>query len=96
MLHDICVSKTGTLTKAELSVRAYQLQDLNLVIPNDPVNNPKHFSHKLQIQDELKAVIKECIMCNTDVRIETNDDSFTYEAHGQPMEVGLINFLMEN
>jgi len=32
MLHDICVSKTGTLTKGKLTVKKYHICDQNAVI----------------------------------------------------------------
>jgi len=54
--------------------------------------------NKLEIAEELKDLIKDCIVGNTDVRIEHNDSEVTpfYEPKGQPIEIGLISFLMEN
>ena len=57
---------------------------------------PDAFETKLEIQAELKQLIKECIISNTDVRIETNDREFKYEPKGQALEVGLIQFLLDN
>ena len=35
-------------------------------------------------------------MSNTDVRIEANDEDYTYEPKGQAIEVAMIEFLMDN
>lgn len=53
-------------------------------------------SLELEIQPELKQIIKDAIICNTDVRMEPNDKSMTFEPFGQPLEVALIQFLMHN
>jgi len=90
MLHDICVGKTGTLTKGELSVKKYQICDQISTIDNDPVNDPDNFSNRLPIQSDLKQLIKECIYSNSDVRIETNENDYKYEPKGQAIEVGLM------
>jgi len=59
----------------------------------------------LEVQAELKEIIKEAIISNTDVRIEANDGEDdaqakpfipVYEPCGQELEVALIRFLMEN
>lgn len=99
MLHDICVGKTGTLTKGELSVRKYQIGDQISTHDNDRINdNPHNFRYRLQILPEFKQLINECIYSNSDVRIESNDDekSFMYEPKGQALEVGLVQFLLDN
>ena len=96
MLHDICVGKTGTLTKGKLNVCKYQICDTLQSIENDRENYPDFFNTRLEIQNELKDIIKEAIISNTDVRIETNDAECKYEPKGQALEVGLIQFLMDN
>mmetsp|Transcript_18409 Transcript_18409/g.28247 ORF Transcript_18409/g.28247 Transcript_18409/m.28247 type:complete len:280 (-) Transcript_18409:1096-1935(-) len=96
MLHDICVGKTGTLTKGKLNVAKYQICDMLQSIENDRENYPDFFNTRLEIQSELKDIIKEAIISNTDVRIETNDLECRYEPKGQALEVGLIQFLMDN
>ena len=96
MLHDVCVGKTGTLTEGRLNVISYQIGDQQQATENDQVFKGKHFSEGLNLQRELKEIIKECIVSNTDVRIECNDDTCTYEPKGQALEVGLIQFLMDN
>lgn len=50
----------------------------------------------MDIQNELKQLIRECIVANSDVRIETNDDDLIFEPKGQNLETGMINFLVEN
>ena len=37
-----------------------------------------------------------CIMLNTDAKMEINDDDHRYEPSGGPIEVALLNFLIEN
>ena len=38
----------------------------------------------------------ECMISNTDVRIEENDYNMMYEPQGQEIEVALVNFLVDN
>lgn len=40
---------------------------------NDPKDSKDFFDQQLELNPELKEIIKECIISNTDVRIETND-----------------------
>ena len=49
-----------------------------------------------QIDERLKDLIKEAIVSNTDVRIEANDEEIKYEPKGEAIEVGMIEFLMDN
>lgn len=46
----------------------------------------------------MKDLLKEAIVSNTDVRIEAVDDGDVprYEPKGQPLEVGMIQFLIDN
>lgn len=96
MLHDICVGKTGTLTKGKMNVAKFQICKQNNATSNDHENFPDIFNMGLEIPTELKEIIKECIISNTDVRIECNDEECKYEPAGQPLEVGLIQFLIDN
>jgi hypothetical protein len=59
-------------------------------------DTPDHFSERLELQSELKHLITESIICNTDVRIEPNNTTYTYEPMGQELEVGMIKFLIDN
>jgi len=96
MLHDICVSKTGTLTNGEMSVVKYQICDDLKAIDNDPVYDPDNFNKSQNISEDIKGYIKECIYSNTDVRIEMDDETMSYTPKGEPIEVGLVKFLLEN
>jgi P-type E1-E2 ATPase len=44
ILHDICVSKTGTLTEGELHVTSYQLVKDRTVHDNDAMKEPRKFN----------------------------------------------------
>lgn len=70
-----------------------------MVHENDGGPDRMFFADELEVQAELKEIIKEAIISNTDVRIEANDADATkpvYEPCGQELEVALIRFLMEN
>lgn len=95
MLHDLCVSKTGTLTKGEMKVVKYQICDTIKSIENGNQTRD-YFTNGLALDKEIKKLIIENIYSNTDVRIEINDELYSYEPKGQPLEVGLINFLVNN
>lgn len=95
MLHDVCVGKTGTLTQSKLTVASYQITNEKRAIENSK-DHPEFFNKQLEIQQELKEIIKECLISNTDVRIETDDKECRYVPRGQALEVGLIQFLMDN
>lgn len=110
MLHDICVGKTGTITKGILTVAKMQFCSDPTVHhngnPDDALgsnNESRFFAERLEVQAELKEIIKEAIISNTDVRIEANDAPDVggeympvYEPCGQELEVAFIRFLMEN
>ena len=95
MLHDICVGKTGTITKGHLNVMKMQFCSDPTVHENV---RDLFFADELEVQQEQKEIIKEAIISNTDVRIEANDtdDIPVYEPCGQELEVAFIRFLMEN
>jgi magnesium-transporting ATPase (P-type) len=98
MLHDICVGKTGTLTEGKMTVAKFHITDHQDVKSNDEKENPLTYfnSNQLDINEDLKEIIRESIICNTDVRIETNDELCIYEPKGQPIETSMIQFLMDN
>jgi hypothetical protein len=73
MCHEINVGKTGCLTKSRMSVGKYQ-------ITTSPEPNDHHteggantidnfFCTRLEIQNEIKDIIVESIMSNTDVYV---------------------------
>lgn len=98
ILHDICVSKTGTLTDGDMHVKSYQLVYDRQVYENDSIKEPQKFNDTIEVNVGLKDMIKEAIIMNTDVRIEIGEDQETYKylARGQAVEVGMIDFLFEN
>lgn len=96
MLHDVCVGKTGTLTEAKVQVQSYQIANERRAIENDTDNYPTFFNTELEIDDQLRQILKEAIISNTDVRIETDNENCKYKPAGQAIEVGLIQFLMDN
>ena len=95
MLHDVCVSKTGTITKGKMSVVRYHFGDSESVDKNDTESNPLYFK-KSDVLPAWKELINEAIIANTDVRIEVNDELCEYEPCGSALEVGMIKFMMEN
>lgn len=94
MLHDICVGKTGTITKGKMDVAMYQFCDQIVAHRRE---TPDSFSDRLEIQTELKELVKESIVCNTDVRFEpSHSPPYVFKAQGQELEVGMVQFLTEN
>lgn len=92
LLHDICVGKTGTLTKGEMHVGNYQLIGEPEVHPNDHTDPKKcaWFSDQLKVSkgvnesanSEIKSLIIESILANSDVRMEVDEgDSLSGTAH---------------
>ena len=66
---------------------------------NDPVETPAAFNEILEVNVELKDLIKEAITMNTDARIEIgedHDETYKYLPKGQALEVGMMDFLLEN
>ena len=96
MLRDICVGKTGTLTESNITVKSYQITNDKHAVVDQRDENPAFFNTQLEIQEELKKIIRESIISNTDVRIEADNKDCTYKPTGQALEVGLIQFLMDN
>jgi len=79
MVHDICVGKTGTMTTGKMNVTKYQFCDQIVAYDND---YPDKFSTALDLQQEIKTLIKESISGNSDVRLEPNDCTISYEPQG--------------
>jgi hypothetical protein len=48
------------------------------------------------VNPEVLSRINELIILNTDVKIAINDESIKYIAVGSPLEVGMIQFLVDN
>jgi P-type E1-E2 ATPase len=87
MLHDICVGKTGTLTKGKMSVSRFQLAK-NLLVYD---STPAFFnSSGCDVSEELKELVRESIIANSDVRIEIDNNEYKYVAMGSAIEVGMV------
>lgn len=66
------------------------------------------FVQHVELHAELKEIIKESVISNTDVRIEITDEEVTvpgqskpiiepkFKPSGQPLEIGLVQFLLDN
>lgn len=65
---------------------------------NDPeVQGPEYFnSTQFDCSENMKDLVKESIIANTDVRIEIDNDEYRYKPTGQAIEVGMIQFLIDN
>ena len=74
MCHEVCISKTGCLTTGEMSVSRWQIADSKETIIQAGDN--------FKCNDDLKDTIFECIISNTDTRIEENDYNMMYEPCG--------------
>jgi Ca2+ transporting ATPase len=99
MIHDLCIGKTGTITRGELKVEKYQAFKPFTLISHNPDNtylNLNDHSEDQEMPENMKELIFECILNNTDVRIETNEKEMKYEPKGQALEVGMIRFLIDN
>ena len=87
MCHEICVGKTGCLTKSRMNVSKYQIT--SQTDPTDHIIDEVYansFSTRLEISNEIKHIIEESIISNTDVYIVETDDerdhSYSYEPKG--------------
>lgn len=40
--------------------------------------------------------LADLITMNTNANLETSDKNFSYVPHGSPLEVALVNFLIDN
>jgi len=96
MLHDICVGKTGTITRGHMNVIGYHICEQDVAEIYSRETAPNNFNEKLEVGSELKQLIKQCIVNNSDVRIEANDTTLTFEPQGKGLDVGMCNFLVDN
>lgn len=63
------------------------------------IDGSDYFNEGLDMSPDLKDLIKEAIVNNTDVLFEIGEDElgvYRYLAKGQAIEVGMIDFLLEN
>jgi P-type E1-E2 ATPase len=83
LLHEICVGKTGTLTEGNLHVGSYQLISEPKVHQNNwghptgktEFNNIMKIADRItaNANDNIKGLLREAILANTDVRIEVEE-----------------------
>jgi len=83
-LTDIVTSKTSTLTKGTLEVKFVYTQ------------GSVHDVRSPLIMKQVLDTINELIVLNTNVKIEMDDQTQKYKAVGSPLEVGMVNFLVQN
>lgn len=95
-LHEVCVGKTGTLTKGELHVQQVQIFKEDVQVYDDSLRNNNSFFKNEDYSLEIKDIIFDAIISNSDVRIEIDDVNLTYVPKGNLVEVGMIEFLMDN
>ena len=51
---------------------------------------------ELKIRKELRDLIINSIICNCDVTLAVNEESFQYQPEGNNLEVAMIKFLIIN
>ena len=105
MLDELCVSKTGTLTKGELKATKIHFKNENIAHEGmidefeemkNTLNNKRnhHTIDFSRFNDKLSMnyqdIIKECIVASSDVRIEICDETRRYIPCGNPVEVGMV------
>lgn len=78
MLHDLCVSKTGTITSGELKVKKFHFINEEKSKENFPAQIC-FFIEELKIRKELKDLIVSSIIGNCDVTLAINEETLKYE-----------------
>ena len=79
MLHDICVGKTGTLTKGKMNVIKFQLGSQEVQNNDHDTQGPDYFnSSQFDCSEHMKDLVRESIIANTDVKIEIDNQEFKY------------------
>lgn len=63
---------------------------------DDSLRNNSSFYSNEEYSLEIKDIIFDAIISNSDVRIEIDDVSLKYIPKGNLVEVGMIEFLMDN
>jgi magnesium-transporting ATPase (P-type) len=101
MLHDVCIGKTGTLTKGKMQVKKYILGESTLAAPHDPNRQANReiqedFDSIDQINAEAKELFFDSILGNSEARFEPDQDTMKYEARGSPIGVAMLKFIIDN
>lgn len=73
MIHDVCVGKSGIITTGEMHVGMFQICDSAEAHVNDWEHEGDKFCKNFDIESNLKNLIIESIVANSDVRMEIND-----------------------
>ena len=87
-IDEICTGKTATLTKNEMKVNQFYIQ--NRLIKN----TRKNTLFNCELADSTIQLIQESILYNSESRIEMDDRAY-YVPVGNGTEVGLIKFLQD-
>lgn len=95
---DICVSKTGVLTKGDGDVSKYHVAGEGDILENKPHLNESDCFKNAEL--ERKEEMVECILMNSDVTFQAEepaegdkDPEYTYKPRGPAIEVAAMNFL---
>ena len=83
-LIDIMTGKTATLTEGEMRIGSLY------------IGNSMQDTDNLELNHELNKIFQQCLILNTDARMEMDDDEHVFVPHGSPVEVGLLKFLIDN
>lgn len=83
-LTNVIVGKTSVLTEGHMTVGSLFM------------GNVRHNVWNPEISQPALRMIHDCIIFNNTGRIEMNDEDHRYEPVGSPLEVGLLNFLVDN
>ena len=75
--------KTATLTEGDMRVGSLY------------IGNSMQDTSNLELNHELNKVFQNCLLLNTEARMEMGDDDVKYTPQGSPVEVGLLRFLIE-
>lgn len=86
---EICTGKTATLTTNEMKVRAMYLGESFIQ------NRDKDTLSNSGIKQEVLKLLRDCIIYNTNAKIEMSDDA-QYVPTGNGTEVGMLNLLTDN
>ena len=85
-INHILIGKTGTLTKGDLSVCKFYIQERTIENSRpDTIFNSK-------LNEKVIDLLEESIVFNSDARIEINSES-KFEPIGNPTEVALLQLL---
>ena len=82
-LIDVMTGKTATLTEGDMRVGSLY------------IGNGMQDTSNLELNHELNKVFQNCLLLNTEARMEMGDDDVKYTPQGSPVEVGLLRFLIE-